>query len=239
MILIILQIIGHLKRVTHSFDDKTVLIPQIFPQAEFEGVEHERQPNHYHFLWHRNHSYWVMKPEWVLNKAKCGLCNQWISKENYWKKHQFECRYCNVCSRSWILKGAQSRMLSDPQETIVREEEYRQYHKCAGPRNFMKKHVKFQPELMDVAEEIVCRDWKPSQIVQERSKKSNERIYFADIEAFIDKEREDTYTPYAIGIMERRDTVPKIFYGINCMKDFLDYCSKLKGILNSFHMLST
>ncbi len=183
----------------------------------------------------------MKNPALIVNKAKCGICNQWIVEESFWKCHQYTCRYCLICNRSWTLKPARVRSLEPDEEKKLRDEEYRKFHVCDGPRKYKKnqllqKEKRLQEEDFQTVEsekvrekDIICEEWRASDPVKEQLKKSTEKIYFADIEAFVNKEKEDTYTPYALGIMERNWKEPKIFYGVDCMKDFLDFCTKLKG----------
>ncbi len=164
-----------------------------------------------HILVYRDHCYLITEPRWITNKVKCSLCNQWIVRDNF-QKHGINCNYCQVCHRAYST----SRKFN---------------HQCEGARTTPRKRTS---NALSLSKEKVCQDWVSMEYTAPPNRLSDpNRIWFADIEAFPDPRDQSRYIPYAIGLQDLKGTDKvKLFFGKDCMGQFLKACDAIKGMLD-------
>ncbi len=170
-----------------------------------EGVNYETTI--FSFLFHKEHCYLIKKPDLITKKVKCAACAQWIIKENF-SVHAASCYYCSTCSHSYKK--------NDKQEHICKDAA----HKRLTPNEFKQK-------MINKRKEVVSQDWiSMDPVAKGKRKMASRKIWFSDFEAFPNSEDEQFFAPYAIGLMclaHLKEEKIKIFYGENCMHDYLHY----------------
>ncbi len=186
-------------------DPNMARISHVFREIKVIQGENERKRRQvYHFLWYKSHCYLILEPKWIVNKVKCLLCTQWINRESF-TRHSLTCHYCEVCRRSY---------------STTRKSK----HDCKGPR---LTPLEQSGKNQTLAIPKVCEDWISLPKVDKPKKMTDQnKIWLADIEAFPDPQDQQSFKPYAVGIMglgsgER----VRIFYGPNCMQEFLGMLS--------------
>jgi hypothetical protein len=214
----IIQVSDHEKLVAMREDPNAAKISHVFREIKVvEGVNEEVEKKHkqvHHFLWYKDHCYLITDPKWVVHKVKCHICTQWINKSNF-GNHAQTCHYCIVCRRSY---------------STVRKPT----HICKGPR--LTPH-EARSHAQQAAEPLICADWINLPRIDKPKKMTDpKKIWLADIEAFPNIEDQNCFTPYAIGIINlEKGSKHKIFYGQDCMGDFLDFCDTITGSIYFFN----
>ncbi len=164
-------------------------------------------------LWHANHCYWLKHVNKVVQKIKCRQCMYWINCKTFKTKHLPICRSCPTCRKHYTIK--------------------KRDHICEG-----KRAIPSDVKVIDKDGNKTY--WKPLRgLKPSKSVKKNSQIWVADIEAFPDRTQHDSFTPYAIGVLNLSDddmTEPTIFYGKGCMDRFFNYMQLwAKGICYFFN----
>ncbi len=168
-----------------------------------------------HLLYHKSHCYLMTDVQVIVKKVKCSLCAQWINRSTFCK-HILSCKYCTKCRKAY----------------------HSEKHSC-GPNDRRLTPSENNTRKLALSEDTVATEWIPMKPEAPGKKiTASSKIYFADIEAFPDPEKENRFIPYAIGLMrldEREQKNPKIFYGRNCMEEYLQYLAVCNGTLYYFN----
>lgn len=200
-----------------------IIIPDVKKQ---NNEERDRVLRRLLFIIHKNHAYLILKPEFVLSKAKCSLCCQWVKRDNFEKTHIFTCRYCAICRKSYSLHKNKQ-------------------HICSG-RPLFTRATRLNPDYEAIEQANSNSNSIPDpdsptgkrcfmkSIKKPKRMRSEKTIYIADLEAFPDMENDEIFTTYAASILCLADLnkkEPELFYGKDAMKDFLNYLDTIEGIL--------
>lgn len=205
------------KTIALQLDKEESQISHIIQQCFVVGSkESDDNTKIHHFLIHRNHCYLLLDKDKIITKVKCSKCAQWINRSTF-SKHNNSCFYCIECRRAYHTKE----------------------HKCVdNERRPSPKEIK--DRFINRLEATVCDKWvNMKQVAKGKKITTDSKIWAADMEGFPDKSNEKYFIPYAIGIccMADKDKVdPVIFYGDNCMEEYLKYITEnVKGKILYFN----